>query len=126
MTELFDRNGVAVTVEKDEAARVFTLSLEHHGVVGKSSFLDSDAPGSERFFYHTEVDSEFGGRGLAGLLLSETLEDARKNNLTVVPICPLYVSHLKKKGNEYVEQGGKHRKPTPSEFSEIKKRVDGE
>lgn len=126
MTELVDRKGVAVTVEKDEAAGAFTISLAGHGVVGKSFFLDAEAPNSERFFYHTEVDGDFSGRGLAGLLVGETLSEARKNNLTVVPICPFYISHLKKKGDEYVEQGGKHRKPTPSEFSDIKKKLRGE
>jgi predicted GNAT family acetyltransferase len=37
---------------------------------------------------HTEVPSEFGGRGLGGVLMMAALERAERENLTVVPLCP--------------------------------------
>ena len=37
---------------------------------------------------HTEVDPEFGGRGLAKQLVGEALADARGRDLAVLPVCP--------------------------------------
>lgn len=37
-------------------------------------------------YFHTEVDQEFGGRGLAGLLVREALTDSIRKNITVVPV----------------------------------------
>ncbi|WP_406724016.1 GNAT family N-acetyltransferase [Streptomyces sp. GD-15H] len=39
-------------------------------------------------FTHTETLPEFGGRGLAGQLVAEALDDARRRNLAVLPYCP--------------------------------------
>lgn len=37
---------------------------------------------------HTEIEEEFGGRGLAKLLVTEALDDARRRGLHVLPFCP--------------------------------------
>ena len=47
-------------------------------------------------FTHTEVDSAFGGRGLAGELARHSLDEAREAGLVVLPYCPFYRSWLKK------------------------------
>lgn len=39
-------------------------------------------------FTHTEVDPAFRGRGLARVLATEALEDARRRGLAVLPFCP--------------------------------------
>lgn len=39
-------------------------------------------------FTHTEVDPLFKGRGLARVLVTEALDDARRRGLTVWPFCP--------------------------------------
>lgn len=60
---------------------------------GQAHYLDREAPyGTERIFHHTAVDVEYGGRGLAGLLVERALADARDRDLTVVPVCS-YVAH---------------------------------
>lgn len=38
--------------------------------------------------YHTEVNSEFEGRGFAKLLLAELVNYAKSNLLKIVPLCP--------------------------------------
>jgi hypothetical protein len=47
-------------------------------------------------FTHTEVDTAFGGRGLAGQLARESLDEARAAGLSVLPYCPFYRSWIKK------------------------------
>ena len=39
-------------------------------------------------FTHTEVDPTHGGRGLARELVTEELDDARRQGLAVLPFCP--------------------------------------
>ena len=45
---------------------------------------------------HTEVDEAFGGRGLGGVLVRGTLEDARARGLSVVAECPYVRSYLRR------------------------------
>ncbi|MDN5759373.1 MAG: N-acetyltransferase, partial [Tomitella sp.] len=40
-----------------------------------------------RDFDHTEIDSEYGGRGLAGKVVTEALADTENAGLAVVPTC---------------------------------------
>jgi len=47
-------------------------------------------------FTHTEVDTAFGGRGLAGLLARTSLDEARAAGLGVLPYCPFYRGWIKK------------------------------
>jgi predicted GNAT family acetyltransferase len=50
----------------------------------------------QRTFLHTEVDPEFGGRGLATRLIRESLDDCREHGYTVVARCPSVASFLAK------------------------------
>lgn len=37
---------------------------------------------------HTDVNPEFGGRGVGKLLLMKLVEFTRENNIKVIPLCP--------------------------------------
>lgn len=39
-------------------------------------------------FIHTEIDAALSGRGLAGRLIGDALDDARRRGLSVLPFCP--------------------------------------
>lgn len=104
-----------VTVTRDDIAGMFTISLEGECVVGKSLFVDSATQPGSRIFYHTEIDPAFGGRGLAGKLVSATLSDTQAAGLTVVPVCPFYVKYLAKSGDEFEAQGGHFREASKDE-----------
>lgn len=54
-----------------------------------AGFLDYRASDAGRDFTHTEVDKEFGGRGLGTALVQAALDDARAKQLAVVPTCSL-------------------------------------
>jgi uncharacterized protein len=45
-------------------------------------------------FLHTEVDEAAEGRGFAGRLVDTALEDARREGLEVVPLCPFVASYI--------------------------------
>ena len=47
-------------------------------------------------YIHTEVEPEFEGRGIGGLLAAAVLDDARARGLTVIPICPFISAWIKR------------------------------
>lgn len=77
-----------VTAESDR----YTIAVDGKKV-GLAEFADRD---SQRIFTHTEVDSEYGGRGLATILIGETLQNARDAGLRIVPVCEMVASYVEK------------------------------
>lgn len=54
-----------------------------------------------RDFDHTEVDPEFGGRGLAGKVVAAALADTESQGLSVIPSCS-YVRKFVTKNAEHL------------------------
>jgi len=105
--QLTDRNGAPVEIRLLPGEQAYGLFLAGEDrPVGRAYFLDRDSTGdsagdnngSERVFHHTVVEEEFGGRGLAGLLVAKALDDAREQGRKVVPVCS-YVSGWIKRNN---------------------------
>ena len=115
---LIDNTGASVRVELDTAGpiRSYTVTLADGSPVGRADFVDSGGD-AERIFFHTEVDQQFGGRGLAVLLVRAALADSIRKNLIVVPVCPLFARHLKTHGDEFVAKGGMFRRPTTTDIA---------
>ncbi len=67
--------------------------------VGQAEFADRDG---QRVFTHTEVNSEFEGRGLATILISEALQQTRDAGLRIVPVCEMVASYVGKH-DEYAD-----------------------
>lgn len=121
--ELTDNAGASATVRLDETPPIsaYTVSLADGPPVGRADIVDSPEVDGERIFFHTEVDQEFAGRGLAGLLLREALTDSIRKNQTVVPVCPLFAGHLKKHGDAFVADGGRFRRPTRADLAIVRR-----
>ncbi|USQ77445.1 GNAT family N-acetyltransferase [Ornithinimicrobium cryptoxanthini] len=66
---------------------------------GFAQFVDHDG---SRVFYHTEVFPEFGGQGLAGVMVKEALGATREEGLRIVPVCP-YVKKYVTKHEEWTD-----------------------
>jgi predicted GNAT family acetyltransferase len=47
-------------------------------------------------FVHTEIDDEFAGKGLAGVLVRRALDDVRTRELRVVARCPYVKSWIER------------------------------
>lgn len=52
--------------------------------------------GGRHFFVHTEIDSEYGGRGIGQELVRYALDDVRNQGGMVVPICPFFAAYIKR------------------------------
>lgn len=124
--ELLDNTGASVTVELviTDPISSYTVNLAD-GPVGRADFIDPPGATGERIFFHTEVDPEFGGRGLAGLLVRAALADSIRRDLTVVPVCPLFARHLRTHGDEFVADGGVFRRPTPADIDLVTRTTRG-
>lgn len=53
-------------------------------------------------FDHTEVDERFGGKGVGSGLVRGVLDDARRRELAVLPVCP-FVNRYIKGHTEYAD-----------------------
>ncbi|MGP6172563.1 GNAT family N-acetyltransferase [Corynebacterium sp. A21] len=111
-----DKQGTEVTVAQDTEGRRFTLSYPGTGEL--AGFTEYRDHGDERVFFHTEIDEAFGGRGLAGTLVTEALIATTAAGLEIVAVCPFVKSHLERKGHE-----GAYRNPTPADISWIRREL---
>lgn len=62
-------------------------------LAGFAAYVDA---GTQRIFYHTEVDDKFAGRGLASKLIAAALDDTRATGKRVVAICPFVAAFVDK------------------------------
>jgi uncharacterized protein len=85
-----DKTGAETTVT--EGHQTYTIAVDGK-TVGHADYADR---GDQRVFHHTVVDPEYGGRGLATILVEEALNSARDAGKRVVPVCSMVVTVLKK------------------------------
>ncbi|MGQ9352250.1 GNAT family N-acetyltransferase [Mycolicibacterium gilvum] len=77
-----------ITQESDR----FSISVDGKKA-GFTEFVDHD---NQRIFPHTEIDDEFGGRGLATILVRGALDATRDAGLRVVPVCSMVAGFIDK------------------------------
>lgn len=66
-------------------------------VIGKAAYKAYDDGGSpQRIFYHTVINEEYGGQGLAGRLAEAALNGTVSEGLRIVPVCPFIQKFLTK------------------------------
>jgi predicted GNAT family acetyltransferase len=90
-----------------------------------ADYTVADAPGRQRFeirdgdrvagfteyrrrgdvlaFIHTEVDSEYEGKGVASRLISAALDTAREDGARVLPFCPFVRGYIAKHPDRYLD-----------------------
>ncbi|SJN10022.1 hypothetical protein FM113_08005 [Leucobacter sp. 7(1)] len=83
---------IHVTHEPEQSRFAITVDGE---LAGFAEYR-SRAGGTKRDFMHTEVDPNFGGRGLGGTLVSAALESTRAAGLTIIPRCPFVAAWLRR------------------------------
>ena len=69
--------------------------LDADAMIGQAAYVD-DIAADQRIFYHTEINEEYGGRGLAGMLAAQALDETVAAGLTIVPVCPYIKKYLGK------------------------------
>ncbi len=118
-----DKTGAEVAVDLSESTQSYQITVADGTVAGHAYFLPGPDADTERIFHHTVVDEEFGGRGLSKILVAEALEDSLEREITVVPVCPLFVKKLKETGDDYAAQGGKFRNATGADIDIVKRQA---
>lgn len=85
--------------------------------IGLEAYLDvATIDGTERVLYHTLVSEDYGGRGLASILVQRVVDDAVAAGLTIVPVCP-YVAKWLEKNEQYLPHV---QKPTPAHLEAVR------
>jgi predicted GNAT family acetyltransferase len=69
--------------------------LDADAVIGQAAYVDN-AGEAQRIFYHTVISEEYGGRGLAGALAAQALDETVAAGLMIVPVCPYIKKYLAK------------------------------
>ncbi|WP_210604167.1 GNAT family N-acetyltransferase [Brevibacterium oceani] len=118
-----DKTGAEVTVALNEDTQSYEITVADGTVAGHAYYLPGPEAETERIFFHTVVDEEFGGRGLSKFLVAEALDDSRERGVTVVPVCPLFVKKLQETGDDYTAQGGKFRNATGADIDIVKRQA---
>lgn len=111
MSEHTDKNGDTVHVERSASHEAFEIREAGGEVAGHAFFRER---GGERIFHHTEVDEQYGGRGLGTALVRGAVEATRAEGTTIVAVCPLVKSFLQKHSDEF---GDAFRLPTPDDLT---------
>lgn len=109
---LKDKQNNEVAVTDNSEKRQFEISYPADAVTaGFTAYIDEE---DSRIFYHTVVGDEFGGKGLASILVAEALTATKEAGLTVVPVCPFVKGYVEKNAFEG------YRKPTRQDIELVK------
>jgi predicted GNAT family acetyltransferase len=72
--------------QTNDTKRGYFEAVEDGKQAGKMTYTWA---GDSKFIIdHTEVAEDFNGKGVGKKLLMATVEYARNNNLTIIPLCP--------------------------------------
>ncbi|MET1065241.1 MAG: GNAT family N-acetyltransferase [Arthrobacter sp.] len=84
------------TVRPNTDRRRYEL-LDGDRVIGKAHWIPFEhASVPERIFFHTTVDEEYRGQGLAARLARFALEDTIAAGVKVVTVCPYFKAYVRK------------------------------
>src|SRR5699024_514871 len=78
--QLTDKTGAIVTVEHDDARGAYALTFANGEVAGRT--FHTPTSDDEWIFFHTEVDDEYSGRGLGGILVGQAMTDVARQGRT--------------------------------------------
>lgn len=104
-------DGMSTSVSRQSSPDRFEISVDGN-VAGFTQFTDRE---HRRIFPHTEIGEDFGGQGLAGIVVEEAMRATREEGRTIVPVCP-YVKKWLGKHPEYDELVAK---PTPEDMQAL-------
>ena len=85
-----DKTGAPATVTAEDGRFTITVDGKTAGLI---DYFDRDG---RRVFPHTEIQPEYGGRGLATILVAEALEATRAAGLRIVPQCSMVSGYIAK------------------------------
>ena len=85
-----------ITVRHNPGRERFEI-LDAGNVIGKAAYKEYDGGESpQRIFYHTVINEEYGGQGLAGVLATAALDRTVAAGSGIIPVCPFIKKFLVK------------------------------
>ncbi len=103
---------MSATVSRQSSPDRFEISLADGTVAGFTEYLDRDG---RRIFFHTVIEEQFGGQGLAGTVVEQAIAATREEGLTVVPVC----SYVQRWLAKHPEHGADVAQPTPDDLAAV-------
>ena len=82
----------------DEKGHGGLFYMEKEETLGE---MELEISGQLLTVFHTEVKPQAEGRGIAKKLLAALVDHARKNGLSIVPLCPFVHAQFKRHPEEY-------------------------
>ena len=83
----------AIEHRADESRYVLLDRERDNTVIGEEEYVDV---AGDRVLFHTRVDEEYGGQGLASRLVRETVADAATEGRAIAPVCPYVKAWVEK------------------------------
>ncbi|WP_413759999.1 hypothetical protein [Streptomyces sp. MMBL 11-3] len=131
--EVTGNTGTSMTVELDVGSPMssYTVRRADGTSLGTADFVvvsdvsDVSDVREERIFFCTEVYQDVGRRDLVELLVRKALADSLRENVTVVPMRPMFARHLRENGDSFVASGGVFREPVPDDMDVITRAAFG-
>ena len=85
-----------VTIRHNPERHRFEV-LTAGNVIGKAVYKEYDGGSApQRIFYHTVINEEYGGQGLAGKLAEAALTETVEAGRAIVPVCPYIKKYVGK------------------------------
>ena len=82
---------INLELEKNEAGNRFEMNVD-----GNIAIIEYKQHPGKIALLHTEVPAELEGKGAATAIIEKTLAHIEKNNLKLIPLCPLVVAYIKR------------------------------
>lgn len=77
------------TLIDNEAAKQYEFHVD--GAVARIEYIKAN---NKIFLTHTEVPVALEGQGIASAIVKQVLEEAQKNDWTLVPMCPFVAGYI--------------------------------
>jgi len=90
---------MSISVVKNNELNRFEIYFDG----GLAGFVEFKVSNQKISYTHTEIDPEFGGKGLGSQLIKEALDEALEQNLEVAPYCSFVSAYIKKNSEKYLD-----------------------
>lgn len=87
-------NDISIERQLTDKGGTYVATVDGHD--GKGRMIYTQVSDTHISVDHTIVDPSLKGLGVGGALAARVIEDARKNGVTIDPICPFFLATAKK------------------------------
>jgi predicted GNAT family acetyltransferase len=90
---------VSTEVADNPAQERYEILVEGH----LAGFIKYQLGEGRITFWHTEIQPDYEGRGLASELAKVALDDVKQRGLELVPLCPFIAKYIRRHPDDYLD-----------------------